>query len=261
MFKRLIGAIAKRRPIYVNSSFVTHKDELSKRRVLLIGGGGIGMAIARELRDAGAHVIVCGRSLHEFEGGSSEVLDVSKISEIDKSLNQIVKKYKQVDCFINVQGICPEVDFKKDFYNVDQSDYEQVFLVNVESVFFVCQYACEYFERNGIKGNILNICSTEGLKGAVVPYGMSKAAVVSLTKGLGKRMADKGIVINGIAPGATATDMMKMKQDGDLRKNYIPSNRACLPLEIAKAALFLIGDSGKQMCGSILVMDGGESLK
>ena len=94
-----------------------------------------------------------------------------------------------------------------------------------------------------------------------MPYGLSKAAVISLTKGLGKKMASKNIVVNGIAPGATATEMMKMSSDGDLRRGYIPSQRASIPAEIAKAAHLLLSDAGRQMCGQVVVVDGGESLK
>ena len=82
-----------------------------------------------------------------------------------------------------------------------------------------------------------------------------------MTKGIGKIMASKNIVVNGIAPGATATAMMKMDCDGNIRKDYIPSKRATIPLEIAKGAHLLLSDAGRQMCGQILVIDGGESLK
>ena len=246
--KKMIKKIAQQKPIELTANFVEFGSEFSGKTALVIGGGtGIGYAIAQELVSNGAKVVVCGRKLHDIEGMNAEVLDVSKIDELKTELQTILNKYGRFDIVVNSQGICPEVDFKQSFYEVNQFDFESVSKVN--------------YENNKIAGNILNICSTEGLKGNVVPYGLTKAAVISMTKGIGKIMASQNIVVNGIAPGATATAMMKMDCDGNIRKDYIPSKRATIPLEIAKAAHLLLSDAGRQMCGQVLVIDGGESLK
>lgn len=260
--EKVIKKIAQQRPIELTANFVECGSEFDGKTVLVIGGGtGIGYAIAQELAENGAKVVVCGRKLHEIDNMDAEVLDVSKIDELKAALQMLINKYGRFDIVVNSQGICPEADFKQSFYEIDQADFEKVSRVNFESVYFVNQFFCEYYENNKISGNILNICSTEGLKGNVVPYGLTKAAVISMTKGIGKIMASKNIVVNGIAPGATATAMMKMDCDGNIRKDYIPSKRATIPLEIAKAAHLLLSDAGRQMCGQVLVIDGGESLK
>lgn len=260
--EKVIKKIAQQRPIELTANFVECGSEFDGKTALVIGGGtGIGYAIAQELAANGAKVVVCGRKLHKIENMDAEVLDVSKIDELKAALQMLINKYGRFDIVVNSQGICPEADFKQSFYEIDQADFEKVSRVNFESVYFVNQFFCEYYENNKISGNILNICSTEGLKGNVVPYGLTKAAVISMTKGIGKIMASKNIVVNGIAPGATATAMMKMDCDGNIRKDYIPSKRATIPLEIAKGAHLLLSDAGRQMCGQILVIDGGESLK
>ncbi len=259
--EKILKMIARRRPIVVQPSYVEWSNILEGATAVVIGGGtGIGRAIAEELKKAGCKVIICGRNKYDVVGMDSEIWDVGNISDISNRVDYIVRRYGKVDIVVNSQGILPESDLIQDFYNIDAADFEKVMKVNLESVFFICQAFCAYFEENGIKGHILNVCSTEGLKGGVVPYGLSKTALVGFTRGLGKRMAGRGITVNGIAPGATATSMLKMKDTEDLRKTYIPSERATLPVEIAKAALFLIGDTGNQMCGEVLVMDGGESL-
>lgn len=262
---KLLRKIAQYRPIKLTSIYEEAGTQFSGKNVLVVGGGtGIGRSIVHELSNCGARVIVCSRTLHGFEWAKNincEMLDVSRITELEKNLSGIVSKYTKIDMVVNSQGICPEMDFKQKFYGINQEDFETVIRINLETVFFVNQYFCHYFEKNGIKGNILNICSTEGLKGNVVPYGLSKAAVISLTKGLGKEMASKNIVVNGIAPGATATELMKMDCNDDLRMNYIPSQRACVPTEIAQIARLLLSDAGRQMCGEVIVIDGGESLK
>lgn len=260
MLNKLKKKLAQNRPIKIENTYVNTSNEFDGKTALIIGGGsGIGLEIANELKHAGANVIIASRTKRELNGFESFILDVSDIINLENNL-RIIDAHHNVDIVVNAQGICPEVDFKQRFFEVDANDFEIVMKTNCESVYFVCQHYITVFKNNKKKGNILNICSTEGLKGCIVPYGISKAAMISFTKGLGKRMADSGIVINGIAPGATATKMMNMDAKGDLRLNYIPSRRASTPVEIAKLAHFLVGDMGRQMCGQIVVMDGGESL-
>lgn len=222
------------------------------------GGAGIGNAIAEELKKNGANIIICGRNrINNYDYKFIKV-DVSDFMNLYDNLNSLICNH--IDIVVNSQGICPENDLTGNFSQIDYDDFDKVFDVNTKSVYFITKFFAEYFSKNNIHGRILNICSTEGLKGSCVPYGMSKAATISLTKGFGKVYAQKGIIINGIAPGATATKMMKMSSDGDLRRNYIPSKRVCTSTEIAKAAHFMLSDAGKQMCGQILTIDGGESL-
>lgn len=259
LLNKLFNAIAQRKPIMLESNYVAPSQEFSNKTALVFGGGsGIGNAIAGELKKNGANVIICGRTEINNLDFEFKKIDVSDFMNLYDTLSSLI--CNRIDIVVNSQGICPENDFKGNFSQIDYDDFDKVFDVNTKSVYFITKFFAEYFSKNHIDGRILNICSTEGLKGSCVPYGMSKAATISLTKGFGKVYAQKGIIINGIAPGATATKMMKMSSDGDLRRNYIPSKRACTSTEIAKAAHFMLSDAGKQMCGQILVIDGGESL-
>ena len=99
---------------------------------------------------------------------------------------EVVEKHGTIDIVINFQGICPSTDFQGRMWDITPESFEAVMQVNLQSVYFLCQCVSEYYIANKICGNILNIASTEGLKGCVVPYGISKAGVVSLTKGFGK---------------------------------------------------------------------------
>jgi 3-oxoacyl-[acyl-carrier protein] reductase len=261
LIDKILTKIEKSRPIILNATYVEKSCEFENKTAIVFGGGsGIGLAIANELRANGARVIVCGRRSYNYDGIVSEVIDVSKIEQLSDELQNMIKKHERVDFIINSQGILTQIDYDGNFYSVDIKDFEEVMKTNLESVFFINQFFCKYFDVNGIKGKIINICSTTGLKGNIVPYGLSKAALVSLTMGLGKKMIDKGIVISGIAPGATATKMMGMDSSINLRRDYIPSQRANTPLEVARLAHFLCSDAGNQMCGQIITIDGGESL-
>lgn len=254
---KLFKTIQKNRPIIINEVIAKGEKEFCGKRGIVIGGGsGIGKAIATALKNRGAEVIICGRKKYSINGMESIIWDVSNIDEINDKFNEIVKKYGKLDFVVNSQGVLNSTKYEA----VTKEIFEDTMRTNLESVYFVNQVAMLYYKENRIKGHILNICSTEGLKGVLVPYGISKAGVISLTKGFGRYGIQYGITVNGLAPGATATAMMNMNPNEDLRRNYIPSNRACTPNEIALAAILLLGDAGEQMCGEILVMDGGESL-
>lgn len=261
IFHRLFDN-AKKNPIVLNVSYKEETGLLEGKRAIIIGGTtGIGQAIAHKLHCSGCEVIVASRNPQkQTEHFKVEKWDVSEIEKIPQYFKDIIEKYDKIDIIINSQGICPLKDFEQNFGEIRPKDFEEVMGVNLESVFFICQEACKYFRANNIKGHILNIASTEGLKGAVVPYGISKAGIVSLTKGLGKKMISSGVVINGIAPGATTTSMMKMDANVDIRRDYIPSQRASIVEEIANVALLLISDMGNNMPGTIITVDGGESL-
>ena len=163
--EKVIKKIAQQRPIELTANFVECGSEFNGKMTLVIGGGtGIGYAIAQELAANGAKVVVCGRKLHEIDNMDAEVLDVSKIDELKAALQMLINKYGRFDIVVNSQGICPEADFKQSFYEIDQADFEKVSRVNFESVYFVNQFFCEYYENNKIYGNILNIKLYSGAK-------------------------------------------------------------------------------------------------
>lgn len=258
--KRFIKLFQK--PVVIHATYRDPAQLLHGKRALVIGGSsGIGEAISYTLANAGCDVIAASRSRHTLKKEVTFIeWDISDIDNLASKFKEIIMEYGDIDIVVNSHGICPKKDFQGKCLDIDPADFDEVINVNLKSVYFCCQTVCHYFLENNKKGHILNIASTEGLKGAYVPYGISKAGVVSLTKGMGKKFASKGIVINGIAPGATATNMMDMIASENVRLDYIPSCRASLPKEIANLALFLISDMGQNMCGTVIAYDGGESL-
>lgn len=258
------GLIKKslRKPIIVKPVFQESTHLLDGKSVLVVGGGtGIGLAISRALRDAGAHVTVASRTPDEQleqEGFSVERWDVGVIEGISERYAELWTR-DEYDIVVCSQGICPEVDFAGRLFEVTPEDFEFVVRVNSESPYFIIREAARHFIDAGRKGTVVVICSTEGLKGGFVPYGISKAFTVSMVGGLGKVLARKGVTVSGIAPGATATKMMGMDSNGDLTYP-VPSGRCTLPEEIANMAVFLASDMGRQMCGQVVTIDGGESL-
>lgn len=258
IIKKILQKMMSQRPVVIVENLVDKGDEFHNKRTIVFGGGtGIGKAIAEKLLASGSQVIVCGRKNHDIKGAINEIWDVSDIDNIPINFQRLVKKYGQIDIVVNSQGILTH----SDFFDVTPEEFENIFKTNIESLFFISQEVIKYFLDNEIRGHVLNICSTEGLKGTITPYGLSKASAVRITQGLGKAFASKNIVVNGIAPGATATSMMRQKDRQNWAPPYnIPSGRMCTATEIGNLARFLLSDASNQMCGEVIVMDGGESL-
>lgn len=247
------------RPVYVKVSYVGDRRQFAGKKALVIGGtSGIGLAIAKRLQKSGCEVVICGRK-DPHENLNFFPWDISDIGNIRAMFKKITEKLEKVDLVINSQGLNPENDLKQEYMKIDQEDFESVFRVNVESVYFICLAVYEYFKKENIQGHILNICSTEGFRAGVVPYSISKASTISLTKGFGREFAKDGITVNGIAPGTTATKMIYA--DKDLANSTQFTGRMNTSEEVANLAVLLLGDAGSQMCGEVVTIDGASLLR
>lgn len=255
--------------IELNVKYVSQEELLTGKSAVIIGGGsGIGAAIAHRLAEAGCKVVIAGRNEDKLKkvcatAGKKnmeyEVWDITDFSQMDEHLHELSLRLKKIDILVNSAGILTDADLKVDFHGVTMEDWDRVMDTNLKAVFFLCQKFAATMEETG-GGHILNIASTEGLHGAKVPYGISKWGIVGLTEGLGKLLAPKGIIVNGIAPGATATGMLGRKE-GNLVLTSLPGGRYSIPQEIANLALFMVSDMGNNMIGEVVRYDAGENLR
>ena len=182
---------------------------------------GIGYSIAESFIKNGAGVIITGRNLHKLEEAKKRlmksclcesekiqigILDISKIDILNEKFNEIIEKTNfKIDIFVNNAGVnCGEY-----FPETKEEDYDRVLDTNLKGSYFASQIFIKYMISNNIKGNLLNVTSSSALRPAISPYILSKWGERSLTLGLAKKYLPYGITINGIAPGNTATDMIK----------------------------------------------------
>ena len=107
--------------------------------------------------------------------------------------------------------------------------------------------------------HIVNVTSETSFKGAVVPYGLSKWGITGLTKGMGKTLAAKGIIVNGVAPGIMATDLVGWNKD-EISVDYHPNKRVGYPNEVASLVTYLASDLANNMIGQVISTDGGSCL-
>ena len=98
------------------------------------------------------------------------------------------------------------------FLGMTTEEYDRVMNINLRGVFFLCQAFSDYLIMNKKKGHILLISSSRGSEPAWTPYGISKWALNGLTKGLAKELLPYGIIVNAIAPGSTATELLGKKK-------------------------------------------------
>ncbi len=259
----LINAFKRKIPVKIP----VYNGILLKDRVALITGSssGIGYAIAEVFLNNGATVIITGRNSKKLEKAKEKLSKISKnvlaiifdienvnsfdekISEIDKLLNG-----KKIDILVNNAGIFSSSNF--DLTTTDE--YEKVLNINLKGTFFLSQKIYQYFKKNKIKGNILNIASSSSMRPATNPYSISKWGIKGLTIGMAKKMIDDGITVNAIAPGPTSTEMIN-KDQNNISKSQYPLDRFIMPEEIANLAVFLVSDMGKMIVGDIIYMTGG----
>lgn len=256
--------------IVVNNVILAPNDILKGKNAVVTGAGsGIGKAIAKSYIDAGAKVIAVGRNIEKLEMAKADIgsenfipfsFDVSDVGRIPDAINEMISKLGkgQIDILVNCAGVKNGNDER--FFDFSPKEFDDVLGVNLKAVFFWCQKIGEYMISNNIKGHIVNVISIKGIIGEASPYSLSKWGCVSLTKGLGRLLAPKGVVVNGIAPGGTKTPMAKEHEKSWLHL-AAPSMRLADPNEIANIALLLGSDMGNNIVGEVITSDGGQSLQ
>lgn len=247
-------------------------NELLKGRTALITGGtsGIGYEIAKAFVKSGASVIITGRTLQRVklsienlkrETSLSNIygieLDVKNIADMENKFEMALKETEgRIDVLVNNAGVngCS-------FSNGTEEEYDNVLDTNLKGAFFLSRIVAKYMKNNKISGNILNLASSSSLRPANSAYTLSKWGIRGLTQGLAVTLAPYGIVVNGIAPGPTATPMMMpdgVTEDISLSSNL--TGRYALPEEIANMAVILVSDMSRMIIGDIVYMTGGSGI-
>lgn len=231
------------------------------------GGSGIGFALASKYISEGANVIIVGRDELKLKNAVKQlnnkatyiVWDICNMAEAVKNIEKVFSIYGNVDIWINNAGIYD----MHSFLNMTEEIYDSVMTTNLKSVYFLSQAYIKYILKNGLEKNvhrILNIVSIRSKTKDTNPYGISKWGVECFTKGLASEARRYNILVNGISPGVTASEI----NGADIEKNayYRGSydSRVAAAEEIAKMAAFITSDYANHMIGEIVIVDGGETL-
>lgn len=240
-------------------------------KIIVTGGGsGIGAAIAQRLIDAGAHVVIAGRTADKLkrtaEAIASEKLhilewDIADIGGIPKKLDEAAALMGGLNGLVNAAALGTGVLTGRGYepWDITEDEWDALMDVNCKGTFFMMRDMIDYLLARHEKGNILNIASNAACMDIVGSYGVAKLGLIRLTRALGKKYGSDGIIINGIAPGATFTPMIARYAkhiDDPYPRHAI--GRFIRPDEIAELAYYLMSDYGEIICGHTVVADGGD---
>jgi 2-dehydro-3-deoxy-L-rhamnonate dehydrogenase (NAD+) len=240
--------------------------DLKGRHAVVTGGAsGIGFAIAQRLAASGATAVIwdmdetAGRAAAAALSGSSVVADVTEPDSVANAVRETLEAIPAIDILINNAGITGP-NLKLWDYPLDA--WTQVFAVNTHGVFHCCRAVVPLMrERN--YGRIVNIASVAGKDGNpnASAYSASKAAVIALTKSLGKELADTAIRVNCVTPAAVRTPMFaQMSQSHiDYMLSKIPLGRFGEPQEIAALVAWLASEECSFSTGAVFDLSGGRS--
>ena len=237
---------------------------LNGQRVLVTGAnGGIGVALATALREAGAALVVTGRSPTISEVG--QVLDAHAIAADLRHPDEVTRVYEEatavlggLDGLVLVHGIVrpgPAVA-------TTDSDWNATLESNLSSVFSLCQLAGADFVKQG-RGKIVTIASMLSFSGGyqAAAYAASKGGLAQLTKALANEWAPHGVNVNAIAPGYIRTSANQhIWRDSDRTASVLarlPAGRWGDPSDLAGAVVFLCARASDYLHGVILPVDGG----
>jgi len=243
-----------------------------KGKVVLITGStrGIGKAFAMGFAKEGAEIIVHGRNLEKAKAVAEEIKpfgarafavagDVSLSGDVSKIVEDAVHEFGRIDILINNAGVNP---FILEAEKIKEEGWDQVMDINLKGVFLCCQaVGKKMIEQGG--GKIINISSAVGFLGeqGFLPYAVSKAGVMMLTRVLAYEWSKYHISVNAIAPGLVAGGMNApiLNKDPLVKglSEQVPLKRLGRPEEIVNLALFLASDEATYINGTTILADGG----
>ena len=239
-------------------------------KIALITGGttGIGHATARLFHAEGAKVFVTGRNEKNIDAAKTMLpknvtvikSDAGSLADIENLVGELKNTTGKVDVLFLNAGIA----VMKPFEATNEEEYDNMLNVNLKGPFFTIQKALPLL---GAGASIILTSSIAGHKGfaMMAAYSASKAGIRSLGGTLGAYLAERGIRVNTISPGAIMTPIYeksglpKEAMDGLAQtiNQTVPMHRFGNPEEIAKAALFLASEDSSYLTGTDIVVDGG----
>lgn len=250
--------------------------QLQGKRVLVVGANrGIGAAIARRFWQEGAVVACAARSAEDAEVTANEILsqggkavpvtlDLLRRQSILEGVTSACDQLGHIDVFVQSGGVTATTPF----VDIGEDEWHRVLNTNLSGTFFACQAVTRHMIDANISGSIIVV--TSQLSVVAIPnkahYLASKGGLSMLIKSLSLEVADRGIRVNGLAPGVTATDMALSRLDHDETAlewtlNRIPMGRLAKPEEMTGGAVFLASDDATYVTGTTLVIDGGYLAK
>lgn len=241
-----------------------------KVAVITGGANGIGRAAALKFVNEGARVIIWDvntekgaatlAELNAIQAGNHFVkVDTTQLAAVEAATAEVLAAYGQIDILVNNAGITRDATLAK----MTPEQWQQVIDVNLTGV-FNCTKAISVGMAERGSGRIINTSSVVGLYGnfGQTNYVATKAGVIGMTKTWARELGRKGILVNAVAPGFIATDMVTAMPDKvlEMMRARSPLNRLGTPEDIANVYCFLASDEASYISGATISVDGALSL-
>lgn len=240
-------------------------------KVALITGGdsGIGRAVAIVYAKEGADVVVVYLNEHEDAQETQRRVeqlgrrcitisgDIGSEEFCQQIIDQTVKAFGHLDILVNNAA---EQHPQESIENISAEQLERTFRTNIFSMFFLTKAALPHLKEGSA---IINTTSVTAYKGSpqLLDYASTKGAIVAFTRSLSQSLVEKGIRVNGVAPGPIWTPLIPSTFPEEKVKSFgaqVPMQRAGQPEEVAPSYVFLASDDSSYMSGQILHPNGGE---
>ncbi len=243
-------------------------------KVAIVTGAsrGIGEAIARRFAKNGAKVVIAARKQESLDAVAASIKEAGgeafpvachtgKLEMIEALYVKVMEKFGRVDILVNNAATNP---YFGPLLGVTEGIFDKTFEVNTKGYFFMAQKAAAIMAEQGA-GSIVNIASIAGMVSPPFQgvYGMTKAAVLLMTRAFAGELGEAGVRCNAICPGLTETKFAKVLIETDeiyeMAVSQIPMKRHAQPDEIVGAALYLASDASSYTTGATITIDGGHT--
>ena len=234
--------------------------DLTNKVVLITGAtGGIGGAIATQMKAAGATVVVTGRNadkLSAFDDSYIKIAaDLSENGAAEKLIADTIERAGRIDVLVNNAGITADTLMMR----MNDEQFDKVLNTNLRATFQLCRAAIMPMMKQR-SGRIINMASIVGVVGGAgqANYAASKGGLIAMTKSIAAEVASRGITANTIAPGFIKTPMTDVLPE-ELKKKYleqIPAGRFGEPVDVANACVFLASDEASYINGQTIHVNG-----
>jgi len=245
-----------------------NKIDLNGRGAVVTGGAqGFGRAITERFAASGAKVAIWDNDLPLAERTAREIgagvialkVDVTDLAAVEKTRDETLKALGKIDIFVNNAGIA---GVNKTVWETDLDEWRKVLRINLDGPFICCKAIVPAMVRQNY-GRIVNIASIAGKEGNpnAAHYSASKAALIALTKSLGKELAAHNIMVNAVTPAAAKTAIFDQltQQHIDFMLSKIPKNRFVLVEELAALVAWLASEDCSFSTGAVFDISGGRA--